>query len=1315
MTSRIRLLGGLAIAVGIGWLVWQADRATPEQAAAVAGSAGRGAQTGGAVPPRPAAAGGEARPPEWQDRTVRLAYAQGWSGNLPPAMTAFRAWTERYRAAAPAERAALVAPGVELAQARRAEMRRLIRTDPAEALRVTVPAAVRRELPAAILAELETRHAGRGDHAVQAVVPGPDEPVQRPALRRIVALAGQTFTAWTYGRREAQTAQEGASLHGIALGDDFALHESPVRLLEPGEAVAAEVPPVCVDCGRPAEPTDALAEAAQRVELVEFAGQTRAVHAAETEAFEARAIAAEEQAGARQPAPGEPGAETSEPPRAADAPTPNTVGAKQVLVIRVDFSDFPGEPVTLATAQSVMQACATHFDAASFGDTSLVGTVSATVYRMPRTGTSYALAADDTGLHRDARTAAGAHYSIESYDRIIVVFPNLGTSRVPGSRITYGGLASVGGVNAWINGSNSFVLNTVSHELGHNYGLLHANLWRVADQNPVSHLGSTVEYGDPFDMMSAGTITGVTRDQRHHFNMWSKNRLGWLPDSAATTVTRSGIYRIHRFDSKDVPRDRPLALRIFRDGVRWYWVGLRQNFSAGTLRADGAYVVWGFNQRLQSQVLDLNTPGVNANDAVLGLGSTFNDARYGVTIRPVARGGSEPEQWLDVEVTVPATPYNVVTAWGREGATFYDTDTGADLVPGPETNVAANLAGVQAIAAGDQHALALKSDGTVVAWGNNTFGQTNVPPGLGDVVAIAAGGHLSGAVRRDGSVVLWGDSTGGAIQPPAGLTGVRQLAIGGSSSTRFYHALALKSDGTVVAWGSNTTGQGNVPASLGRVAAIGASDRLSVALLADGTVQRWGVTFAGAVAFPAGLSGITAIAANGGAGHALALRADGTVVGWGVNTSGQATPPAGLGEVVAIATGTSHSLALKADGTIVAWGAAGSARTSVPRALTGVVALAGSAAASFALTGTPFRVTEQPAAQTTVAAGGSVTLRVTATGGGTLSYQWRRGGVAIPGATGASYTIAGAAAGDAGTYDVVVIDRGVAFPSAVARVAVTAAPTGERARIANLSIRTNAGAAGQTLIVGFVIGGAGTTGTKPLLVRGIGPALVGFGVSGALADPKVELYNDAAVKLLENDNWNAADAATFAGVGAFPLLAGSRDAALVQGALPAAAYSAQITGVGGATGIALAEIYDVTAPGAFTVATPRLVNVSARAVSGAGAGTLIAGFVIGGSGTTTVLVRAIGPSLAGFGISGVLADPKLELYDAAATKLQENNDWGGGAVLGSAFSAVGAFALNGNSRDAALLATLGPGAYTAQVSDTDGGAGVALVEIYEVP
>ena len=1331
-SARLRLALALsALATALLFLV-RAPTA-PENAPPPPSSAGAPAVPAAAVstpaphagPAAPAAIAPDPAAPS----LARLAYSQSWDGPLPPAMAAFRAWTQRHRAAPslPA-RLALEPEGIALARARRAEMRDLIVQDPARALAVTVPAVVRQALPAAVLAELETRHAGRGDFALQAGSPAPGEP-HGPALRRIVFLGGLTFTAHAYGRREGQLTEEGASLHGIALGREFALHESPLRLLEPGEVPATAAEPACAGCAAllpPSDPDDAV----NRTELDTVAAEGRIlrIHPGELAAFEARALAAEDAAGPRvaplASLPAIPSSDTpsapSPPPRAADAPTPHTVGTKQILVIRTDFSDFPGDPISEAAAATLMDgAVKTQLEDMSYGLTTSIVTVTPKTYRLPRTGASYATANDRNPLHADARALAGADHTLTNFDRIIVLFPNLGTARVPGSQITFAGLANVGGTNAWINGPNSFAMPTLIHELGHTYGLLHANLWRVRDGNALSVDGNTLEYGDPFDLMGSTSATGVTRDARHHFNMWGKNRLGWLPDEAVTTVTRSGTYRVHRFDARNAPRNQPLALRIFRDGVRWYWIGLRQNFATGTLRADGAYVIWGHNQRLQTQLLDLNTPGGagtanGTGDAALPLGATFQDPQHGITLRTVARGGEAPSEWLDIEVTLPALPRNVVTAWGRENSTFYDTETGEDLVPAPETNVPMNLDNVKAIAAGDLHALALRHDGTVVGWGSNAQGQISIPAGLTNVVSIAAGGHVSGAVLADGTVRLWGPTASGILTPPADLRDVRQLAIGSSTALGIYHALALRADGTLVAWGDNTRGQATVPASVTRATAIAASDRLSIALQPDGTVVRWGTTFTGAIPFPTGLSDVTAIASSGNAAHALALKRDGTVVGWGVNNENRATPPAGLAEVVAIAAGAAHSLALKRDGTVVAWGNPALGRTAVPRSLPAVRAIAASGGASFALVGTTAEFSVQPQAQT-VAAGAPATFRAEVTGAaGPVTYQWRRNGVALAGATSATLALARAGATDVGVYDVVVNAAGGTLTSAGARLTVTGASTASFGRIANLSIRTAAGTGDSVLIVGVGIGGPDTSGPKAILVRGVGPTLAAFGVSGTLADPVMTVFQ-GTTEVARNDDW--AGGFDFASLGAFAFSGPApRDAALYNPALAGGSYSIQIVGKNNATGIALAEVYDATPPATFTTGTPRLINVSARTQVGTGDNVLIAGFVITGASPVRVLVRAVGPALTAFGVGGALADPRLEVLNAAGTRVAENDNWGGTVALKAAFASVGAFALApDNSRDAAVLVSLSPGTYTAQISGAGATTGVALVEVYEVP
>ncbi|MEO8099881.1 MAG: choice-of-anchor D domain-containing protein [Acidobacteriota bacterium] len=246
------------------------------------------------------------------------------------------------------------------------------------------------------------------------------------------------------------------------------------------------------------------------------------------------------------------------------------------------------------------------------------------------------------------------------------------------------------------------------------------------------------------------------------------------------------------------------------------------------------------------------------------------------------------------------------------------------------TTVPKGLTGVTAIAGGDFHSLALKSDGTVVAWGGYAVAAISVPAGLTSVTAIAAGTYHSLALKSDGTVVAWGYNDYGQTAVPAGLNGVTTIAAG------VFHSLALKSDGTVVAWGYNGSGQATVPAGLTGVKAIAAGESHSMAVLNDGTIVTWGGNTLGQRNVPAGLTGVIAVAA---AGHSMALKNDGTVVAWGYNCCGQTAVPAGLAGVTAIDAGGWHSLALKNDGTVIAWGNNQYSQGTVPAGLTGVTAI----------------------------------------------------------------------------------------------------------------------------------------------------------------------------------------------------------------------------------------------------------------------------------------------------------------------------------------------------------------------------------------
>lgn len=278
------------------------------------------------------------------------------------------------------------------------------------------------------------------------------------------------------------------------------------------------------------------------------------------------------------------------------------------------------------------------------------------------------------------------------------------------------------------------------------------------------------------------------------------------------------------------------------------------------------------------------------------------------------------------QVNVPPGLTNVVAISAGEWHSLALKADGTVVAWGADHGVPSDLTNVVMIAAAGFHNLVMTADGTVRAWGQNDHGQCEVPPDLTNVVALTGGWTHSLALKSDGTVVGWGRSSEGQTTSPEGLTDVVAIDSGE------YHNLALKSDGTVVAWGWNGVGQTDVPPGLTNVVAIDASGLHSLALKADGTVVAWGFNEVGQIDVPVDLSNVVAL--GGGLEHNLALKSDGTVVGWGSNAAwandecqfvgnpdcvrepvGQINIPVGLSNVVAVAAGNFHSLALKTDGT----------------------------------------------------------------------------------------------------------------------------------------------------------------------------------------------------------------------------------------------------------------------------------------------------------------------------------------------------------------------------------------------------------------
>jgi hypothetical protein len=536
------------------------------------------------------------------------------------AAAAFADWTERFLAGDPT---ASVPQGEALAWQRRAMLRELISTNPAQALAEAAPFRWRQALPARITRHFEQRVDGRGDLLVAV---GTDFERRKSSMYREAEIGGEWFQVFVQGRRETQVSQSAIPLHGIAIDERLALLNDPLRPLEPAETAALaqqrgqSVPETCAVCATPAS---ALPEAVS----AEGGGETlRFCCAGHAALANAHWIMLED------------GGSGVGPRFISAADSRWTHGPKAVLYMRLNFPDDLTEPISETGAYAVMDAVNDFYEENSYHATALTTTVTPLV-TVPQSKAWYATSGPGA-LLRDAREAARrAGFDTRNYDLDIACHTS-----VPG--FDWGGLGAVHGKGTWLQSAG---VGVTAHELGHNYGLGHANWWNTITNGSVIGPGENVEYGNIFDTMGSGGS---------HFNALFKSLLGWLPDPVIHEAGQSGVYRCFAFDAPVRVPMRSYAARVPRDALRDYWLELRERFPGnpwithGVLLNHSPSPAGGGGSKLLDTTPGTPTTSSSREDAALVIGRTFSDAAANVHFTPLARGQAGTSVWMEVEINL---------------------------------------------------------------------------------------------------------------------------------------------------------------------------------------------------------------------------------------------------------------------------------------------------------------------------------------------------------------------------------------------------------------------------------------------------------------------------------------------------------------------------------------------------------------------------------------------------------------------------------------------------------------------------------------
>lgn len=577
-----------------------------------------------------------------------------------------RQWAQHFATADAATKSALLPEGEALARARYAEMVRLIQADPEQALALALPYRLRQAMPAAFSNFLEHPVSARGSFQVIESSPLPGREAEVPEPFYEVTIRHRTFRAYPYGARLRHKSHSGVPLHGITAYDEharghLALSADVVRVLDADEAqavVQSGAAPGAAACAVCAAAPQASPLAGQQVvgDLGggEYCGFCQPAHAQQ---FNDQINLMMSRTW---PGGGGTAAQTAGGNFFFGS---GTQGTKKLLYMRVTFADDPVSPESADTSRRIVEDNNQYFKDGSYGIVNWLSTVTPPL-PLPQGKNYYGEGIGGTtgaSVLSDAiAVAASLGYPVGDYNWHYVVFPSL-------PQALFGGRS-----DGLLNGGGG----AIQHELGHNFGLPHANFIDTSGIRPAARqtngftfpvdgdslLGHedinapvrsgkphVLEYGDIYDVMGSGG---------GHFNVLFKFAMEWLPREFVRVVTRSETNRIYAFDTPMISTGRLYALVIPKDFDKNYWISVRQGFPNNPWVSGGIEVMWN-SSSLTTVLLD-TTPGTTPgrDDAAVVVGRTFHDLAARLYITPVAQGGVSSNKWVDVVVHSGEFPDN---------------------------------------------------------------------------------------------------------------------------------------------------------------------------------------------------------------------------------------------------------------------------------------------------------------------------------------------------------------------------------------------------------------------------------------------------------------------------------------------------------------------------------------------------------------------------------------------------------------------------------------------------------------------------------